>query len=131
YMKIASRHLTPAELEEGLSEVLASPRDVGRLEFIVVRPAHDERRVLTTANLTCEGGIEGDRWAHEPSPRTDDGRPDPRNQVTLMTQRILRHSAGDEDAIALAGDNLIIDLDLSDAYLPDGSRLAIGESVVI
>jgi MOSC domain-containing protein YiiM len=130
-MEIASRHLSADELEEGLANVLASPRDVGRLEFIVVRPAHDERRVLTSATLTCEGGIEGDRWAHEPSPRTDDGRPDPRNQVTLMNARILRHIAGDEESVPLAGDNLIVDLDFSEKHLPDGSRLAIGERVVI
>jgi MOSC domain-containing protein YiiM len=130
-MRIAPRHLTPGELEQGLTDVLSSPRDVGRLEFIVVRPAPDERRSLTAAKVTLEGGIDGDRWASEHSPRTDDRRPDPRKQVTLMNSRILRQIAGHEDAVSLAGDNLIVDLDFSEDNLPDGSRLAIGESVVI
>ena len=33
--------------------------------------------------------------------------------------------------MCLAGDNLIVDLDLSEANLPAGSRLAIGDEVVI
>ena len=48
-----------------------------------------------------------------------------------MNARILRQIAGDEDAMCLAGDNLIVDLDLSEANLPAGSQLAIGSEVVI
>ncbi len=38
-MLTAPRHLSTAELERGLPEVLASPPDNGRLVSIVVRPA--------------------------------------------------------------------------------------------
>jgi MOSC domain-containing protein YiiM len=48
-----------------------------------------------------------------------------------MNARFLRQVAGGEDALALAGDNLIVDLDLSDENMPPGTRLAIGDSVVI
>jgi hypothetical protein len=123
-MMTAPRQLSIAELENGLADVLASPRDAGFLKAIVVRPAANERRMLATAQLSAEGGIDGDRWTHE------DAR-DPLGQVSLMNARFLRQIAGHDDAVCLAGDNLIVDLDLSDENLPPGTRLAVGKSVVI
>ncbi|MEX0612606.1 MAG: MOSC domain-containing protein, partial [Pirellulales bacterium] len=49
----------------------------------------------------------------------------------LMNVRFLRQIAGNEDTMCLAGDNLIVDLNLSEDNLPFGSRLAIGDEVVI
>lgn len=125
------QHRSAIELEQGLSEVLESPRDEGRLEAIVIRPASNERRVLQSARLTPEGGVEGDRWVTESYYRLKDGRSDPCCQVSLMNARFLRQIAGSEDAICLAGDNLVVDFDLSAVNLPAGSRLAIGREVVI
>jgi MOSC domain-containing protein len=130
-MHTAPNHLSAVELEQGLSDVLASPQDEGRLEAIVVRPASDERRRLTTAQVTPENGLDGDRWVSEGYYKLEDGSSDPRNQLSLMNFRFLRQIAGEEDAMCLAGDNLIVDLDLSDASLPPGSRLAIGDTVVV
>ena len=127
-MQTAPQYRSSAELEQGLSEVLASPRDVGTLEAIVIRPVEDARRVVQVASLSPERGVEGDRWF---SPGADGTELDPRHQVSLMNWRILRQIAGDEDSICLAGDNLIVDLDLSEANLPTGSRLTIGASVEI
>jgi hypothetical protein len=124
-------HCSTIELEQGLNDVLESPTDAGRLEAIVVRPATNERRTLTVARLTPEGGVEGDRWVTDSYYRLENGRSDPRCQVSLMNWRFLRQIAGSEDAICLAGDNLIVDLDLSAANLPVGSRLAIGDEVLI
>lgn len=123
-MLTAPHHLSTAELERGLPDVLSSPHDDGQLVAIVVRPASDERRVVATAQVSLERGIEGDRWIHE-SPA------DPRGQVSLMNARFLRQIAGHEDAVSLAGDNLIVDLDLSEENLPPGSRVAIGDIVVV
>ncbi len=130
-MHRAITHLSAIELEQGLPEVLESPRDEGRLEAIVIRPASNERRMLSTVRLTPESGVEGDRWVTDSYYRLKDGRSDPCCQVSLMNARFLRQIAGSEDAICLAGDNLIVDLDLSDTNLPAGSRLAIGSDVVI
>jgi MOSC domain-containing protein YiiM len=123
-MLTAPRYASAADLERGLPEVLASPPDVGTLVTIVIRPDTDERRVVTSALLTPAGGIEGDRWI-------DEGEPDARAQVSLMNARILQQIAGHEDAVPLAGDNLIVDLDLSEANLPAGSRVSIGDEVVL
>lgn len=130
-MDTAPRHLSTFELEQGLAEVMASPRDEGRLEAIFIRPAANERRSLPTARLSPEGGIDGDRWVRDSFFRLPDGRSDPNNQLSLMNVRILRQIAGDADALCLAGDNLIVDLDLSDENLPAGSRLAIGDTVIV
>jgi MOSC domain-containing protein YiiM len=125
-MQTVPRQLSMAELERGLADVLASPRDVGRVETIVVRPGPNERRILESAVLTPGRGIEGDRWADEQAERSESG-----NQVSLMNARILRQIAAEEEAICLAGDNLILDFDLSEDFLPAGSRMAIGANVVI
>jgi hypothetical protein len=130
-MHTAPQYVTAIELEQGLPEVLASPHDAGRLDAIFVRPATNERLALSTAQLTPEGGIDGDRWVRDSYYRLKDGRSDPSCQVSLMNARFLRQIAGDENSICLAGDNLIVDLDLSEANLPAGSRLAIGDQVVL
>jgi hypothetical protein len=130
-MHTALEYLTTVELEHGLPEVLDSPRDIGRLEAIVIRPASNERSTPTSARLTPEGGVEGDRWVTDGYYVKADGTRDRRSQVSLMNARFLRQIAGGNDAMCLAGDNLIVDLDLSDANVPPGTRLAIGEQVII
>jgi hypothetical protein len=125
------QHLTSVEMEQGLPEVCASPADEGRLESIVIRPAENERRTLATARLTRDGGVDGDRWITDSYYRLKDGSSDPCCQVSLMNSRFLRQIAGSEDGICLAGDNLIVDLDLREANLPAGSRLAVGDEVVL
>jgi MOSC domain-containing protein YiiM len=129
-MHNTAQHLSALELEQSIAEVLASPRDTGRLESIFVRPASNERNALTTATLTPEGGIDGDRWVRD-SFHHSNGGSDPRSQVSLMNARFLRQIAGDADSMCLAGDNLIVDLDLSEENMPPGTQLAIGDEVVL
>jgi hypothetical protein len=130
-MHNVTEHASAIELQQGLSEVLASPTDAGHLTAIFVRPAPNERRTLDSATLTLDGGIDGDRWANDSYYRLDDGRSDPRCQVSIMNDRFLRQVAGDSDDMCLAGDNLIVDLDLSDANLPTGTQVRIGPDVII
>jgi MOSC domain-containing protein len=130
-MHCAAAQLSAIELEQGLPEVLESPRDVGRLEAIFVRPAPNERRSLTEARLTSENGIDGDRWFQDSYYHTKSGDPDPRNQVSLMNARFLRQIAGSDQTMCLAGDNFIVDLDLSEENLPAGSQLTIGSEVLL
>jgi MOSC domain-containing protein YiiM len=96
---------------------------VGRLEAIVVRPASNERQTPASAALSVAGGVDGDKWA------TENG--DLRSQVSLMNARFLRQIAGSEDAICLAGDNLVVDFDLSETNVAAGTRLAIGDEVIL
>jgi hypothetical protein len=124
-------HRSAVELEQGLHAVLESPLDSGQLEAIVIRPASNERRTLATVRLTPAGGVDGDRWVSDSYYRTKDGRSDPSCQVSLMNCRFLRQIARSDEALCLAGDNLIVDLDLSEANLPAGSRLSIGADVIL
>jgi MOSC domain-containing protein YiiM len=130
-MHNATQHASTIELEQGLTDVLASPTETGQLTAIFVRPAPNERRTLDAATLTIEKGIKGDRWANDSYYRLKDGHSDPRCQVSVMNDRFLRQVAGDKDDMCLAGDNLIVDLDLSETNLPAGSQISIGTEVVI
>jgi MOSC domain-containing protein YiiM len=130
-MHDAVQHLSKVELEHGLADVLQSPADAGRLVAIFVRPATNKRQALQTATLTPEGGIDGDRWVTDSYYRLESGDSDPRCQVSIMNGRFLRQIAGQEDDMCLAGDNLIVDLDLSECNLPAGSQIAIGSEVVL
>lgn len=90
----------------------------------MIRPAHGERITPQAARATPEGGMEGDRWT------TDEHR-SPGNQVSLVNVHLLRALAGgDEARMALSGDNLQVDLDLSERNLPTGTQLTIGEVVL-
>jgi MOSC domain-containing protein YiiM len=130
-MEIAHIHLTALELEQGLADVLASPRDKGLVRAIFVRPRENERQSLAAAMLSPEGGVEGDRWPTDHWQKLPDGRSDPKSQVSLMNSRVLELMAGEEAAMGLSGDNFIVDLNLSDQNLPAGSHLHIGENVVL
>jgi MOSC domain-containing protein YiiM len=122
-------HLTTEQLEAGLDEVRRSPQDGGRVELIVRRPAEDEREVVTEASLSCDTGLVGDTWSTRRSALTGEG-PQPDRQLTLMNARAAALVAGGPERRALAGDQLYVDLDLSYANLPPGTRLEIGSAVV-
>ena len=119
--------LTIEQIETGMSDVLASPQDHGKLEAIFIRPGQDQREYQEAGYLSPKGGLEGDRWA---TSEGEDGKPNPRAQVSLMNSRLLKMIAGEEERMALAGDNLIVDLDLSETNMPAGQRLTVGEALL-
>lgn len=122
-------HLDREQLEATLDHVRRSPPE-GTLELIVQRPGIGERRVLSEARLDLDEGLEGDTWNRRISKRTVDGSPHPDMQLNLMNARILAAIAGSPERMPLAGDQLIVDMDLSDANLPAGTQLAIGDAVI-
>jgi hypothetical protein len=122
-------HRPLAEIERAAAGMGSSPRDMGTIEMIVCRPTVDQRRVLEEGILDTVHGLEGDSWEARGT-ATPDGSADPLRQITVMNSRVLASVAGDRDRWQLAGDQLIIDLDLSIDSLPAGTRLQIGEAVV-
>ena len=58
------RHLQIAELEDGLPDILRSPKDQGKLEGIVIRPERNARKEVTTCDISLKGGVNGDHWAN-------------------------------------------------------------------
>ena len=114
------------DLEAGLEHIRRSPTDTGRLELIVRRPAKNVREVLDEGVIHPEHGLVGDDWRFRPSSSTPDRSPHPAKQVLLMNARVADLVARHRDRWGLAGDQLYVDLDLSEANLPPGTRLAVG-----
>jgi hypothetical protein len=123
-------HLTVSRLEDGLDHVRSSPTDVGRVELIVRRPAVDEREVLDEGVLDLADGLVGDSWRARGNSRTADGSAHPDMQLNVINARLSSLVAVDPERRALAGDQLHLDLDLSHANLPPGTRLALGSAVI-
>jgi MOSC domain-containing protein YiiM len=121
---------TSETLEAGLADVRRSPRETGTLELIVRRPAEGERETLETGELSLESGLVGDTWNIRGSRRSADGGPHPDRQLNLMNARAAALVAGTPERRALAGDQLYVDLDLTEANLPAGTRLALGTAVI-
>jgi MOSC domain-containing protein YiiM len=101
-----------------------------KLESIVIRPSRGERTRLDEVQLAPAFGVEGDDWAARGSGMTADGSADPECQVTLINVRVLEAIEPDRSRWPLAGDQLLVDLDLSVEALPPGSRIAIGSVVL-
>lgn len=126
----AVEHLSADQLEAGLDHIRESPRDVGTVEMIVRRPAEDEREVLPEGELTFADGLVGDSWRMRGSRHTADGLADPDTQLNVMNSRCVALLARDRDRWSLAGDQLYLDIDLSGANLPVGSRLSLGSATI-
>lgn len=125
-----AKHLTTAELEQGLENILASPKDNGVLDLIVRRPDVDARETLAEGRLDNDQGLVGDNWLSRGSRHMPDGAADPEMQLNIMNSRVAALVADTPERRELAGDQLFLDLDLSDENLPAGTRLSIGEAVV-
>ena len=116
---MAIQHLSAAQIEAQMNQAEQSPQDHGVLEHIVLRLPDEQRAIPQEAEVSPDGGLEGDRWARPNSPN-------PGAQISVMNSRFLRIVAGDDTRMPLAGDNLLVDLDLSEENLPTGTRLQIG-----
>ena len=123
-------HRTPEELETSLAHVRDAPPDGGELRLIVSRPREDEREILDEGALDLEVGLVGDDWLARGNPLSEDGKAHPLSQVTIMNSRVLEVMAGPVERWPLAGDQLYVDLDLSEDNLPAGTRLSVGEALL-
>jgi len=118
----AARHLPLATLEVGLAALPAAPRDAGRVALIVRRHPDGRRETPASVRLTLEEGVPGDGWTRRP-PR------DPEAQLAVIRRDVAELIANGQP-ITHFGDNLFVDLDLSAANLPCGTRLRVGEAIV-
>jgi MOSC domain-containing protein YiiM len=124
------KHLTTAELEAGLDTIRQSPKNEGLIAMIVRRPQVDAREVLEEGALDLVEGLVGDSWKARASTRTPDGAPHPDMQLNVMNARAISLVAGEKGRWPLAGDQLFIDMDVSQENLPPGTRLALGSAVI-
>lgn len=122
--------LPEATARAWLEELRRSPADNGTLNMIVRRPASNEREVIAEGHLDLEVGLVGDNWLARGSRSREDGKAELDAQLNIMNSRCAALVAGDADRVALAGDQLFVDLDLSPSNLPAGTRLAVGSAVI-
>ncbi|MCY4412218.1 MAG: hypothetical protein OXC27_17320 [Caldilineaceae bacterium] len=119
-------HMKMEELEQSLDEIRSAPKTKGRLELIVRRPRSGEREVVDEAELSVAEGLVGDNW----STRTPGAPLEPERQLTIMNARVAGLLAQDAGRWELFGDQLYMDLELSEENLPNGTRLALGDAVI-
>jgi hypothetical protein len=123
-------HRTTAEMEAAVEYFQSAPDDLGKVELVVARPAENERAVQSVGELSPEHGLVGDTWRARGSRHTADGSAESDKQLNVINARLSGFVAVDPDRRALAGDQLHLDLDLSHANLPAGTRLALGSAVI-
>ncbi len=115
-------HLSLRELSAILPTLPADDRDQGWISLIVRRLPDGRREKPQRAELSVEFGLTGDGWYRRP-PR------DPEAQLAVIRRQVAELIANGQD-LELFGDNLFVDLDISAANLPLGTRLRVGEALV-
>jgi hypothetical protein len=114
----AACFLSFAALERELATLPPTPTHRGRVARIVRRVTGGTREVLDRVELGPGSGIPGDAWGRKA------GR-DESMQLAIMQLDVATLIANGQP-IELFGDNLFLDLDLSNANLPLGSRVRAG-----
>jgi hypothetical protein len=121
---------TIRELEATLAQIREAPLDAGHVDLVVRRPTKGQREVVAEGRLDPDHGLVGDNWLARGNRRSADGSADPLAQLTIINVRLSRFIAVDPERRQLAGDQLHVDLDLSQDNLPPGTRLSVGSAVV-
>ncbi len=121
-----SEYTNKEDLAVGLENVKQSPKDRGEIKLIVRRPDVDEREIIHQAILDPELGLVGDNWKS----RSPHGKPHPERQLTLMNSRVISLLVSEKEDWALAGDQLYVDMDLSESNLPPGTQLNVGTAII-
>src|SRR5215468_4298511 len=101
--------MDPDELERRFAS--HSAIDDGTIHLIVVRRERGVHETPARARLDRELGVIGDRWSRMDKPDVD-------AQVTLMERRVAELIG----ELHVPGDNFVVDLDLSLAASPAGTR---------
>ncbi len=114
----ARSHLTHEELVAGM-QALSPSADEAVVTRVVARQPEEGRQLLARGTLDVDEGLVGDKWAQGKRKRGE--------QVTLMRYDVaLLMTRGGE--VAILGDNLFASIDTSEANLPAGTLLAVGDA---
>jgi MOSC domain-containing protein YiiM len=111
------------ELSAAWSAAAPPPRGRGTVRSICQRLGGGRHALSESAELSVEEGLVGDRWSKSRDPER-------LSQVTLMSAVAAAALAHGQTPGHAAGDNLYVDLDLSEPALPVGARLRIGSAVL-
>jgi MOSC domain-containing protein YiiM len=122
-MNAGARHLSLAELDGGIRALPPAPKDRGTLALILSRHEDGARTTPERIVLDRALGVPGDAWSRLPEPRNPD------MQLAVMN-RAVAALIGAGQPLTAFGDNLYVDLDLSAANLPVGTRVRVGRALV-
>jgi MOSC domain-containing protein YiiM len=118
----SAMHRSLADLVAGFQALPIPPRDLGKVMLIVCRRAPGMHEALGRVCLTRDEGVPGDEWNRRPPCKLD-------SQITVIRHDVSELIANGQ-SLTVSGDNLIVDLDISAANLPAGTRLRVGEAIV-
>jgi MOSC domain-containing protein YiiM len=111
------------ELESLWTALPPQPRERGTVRLLCVRREPGVHETPDAVAVTVDGGLDGDRWAHGWQERD----PEREAQVTLMNAAVTELVAAGSQPLHEAGDNILVDFDISASHLPAGTRLRVGE----
>lgn len=123
-------HVSLRQLEEGLDLIKKSPNDNTLVDMIVCRPTEGNRKILQEGFLDKGKGLIGDNWIDRGSSKSADGCSHPDMQLNIMNSRSIALIAQQKNRWQLAGDQLFIDINLTDKNIPAGTRLSIGDAII-
>ena len=115
-----NRHLDNARLLPAFEALPPPPSDRGRVDLIVTRDPDHVRHTHERVVLSPEQGVPGDAWFRKQPERLE-------KQIAVIRSDVAKLLSNGQ-SLTLFGDNLLLDLDISTASLPTGSRLRIGEA---
>jgi hypothetical protein len=122
YLGDATRHLAMEVLERRLAALPSPPRERGTVRLLVRRVDRGLRELLDSTALSVDEGMPGDLWS-----RGIDR--DPQSQLTVMETRVAELIANGQ-SLAIYGDQIFLDLDLSQDNLPPGSQVRVGAALL-
>jgi MOSC domain-containing protein YiiM len=105
-------------LESRLTSAPPAPADTGRVRLLVARHPGGVRHTLDRVSMTPDSGMPGDSWGRQ-------RRPSPEAQLAVMQFDVAELVANGQP-LTLFGDQMFLELDLSDANLPAGTVLQAG-----
>lgn len=118
------------ELNGELPHILKAPKDEGVIHKLCYRPGFRKRTFVDELSLSVADGVKGDRWKEFGWLKLPDGSADPRIQVCVLQKRVLDCVWREGDSVDYPGDTMIVDMDMSEANLPTGTRLQVGSAII-
>lgn len=118
------------ELTAALPWVLSAPKTGSAVELLCLRPDFGQRSFVSEISVTRVRGIPGERWGSQPWLKLPDGTGHPGIQVSVLPRRVLDLVWRDRETVVHPGDTFVCDLDMTQANLPAGTRLAVGTAVL-
>jgi MOSC domain-containing protein YiiM len=110
------------ELESALRVLETAGTDGGRVTLVVSRREGGRRETPDRVRFTRDEGVPGDAWGRRENRKLE-------GQITVMQADVATLIANGQP-LTLFGDNLFVELDLSVANLPIGSRVRVGGALL-